>query len=51
LDAAAEPEALAELLMSITLGFVAQRALAGSADVDAHVTAVRALTRQPSAVV
>jgi TetR/AcrR family transcriptional regulator, transcriptional repressor of aconitase len=50
-DAAADPEALAELLTSITLGFVAQRALAGSADVDAHVTALRALTRRSSAVV
>jgi hypothetical protein len=36
-DAAAGPEGVAELLTSITLGFVAQRALAGSADVTAHV--------------
>ena len=40
-----DPEALAELLTSITLGFVAQRALAGSADVTAHVAAVEALMR------
>ena len=44
-DAAANPEAVAELLTSITLGFVAQRALAGSADVAAHVAALEALTR------
>ena len=41
--AAADPAALAELLTSITLGFVAQRALAGSADVAAHVAALEAL--------
>jgi AcrR family transcriptional regulator len=43
LDDAADPEAVAELLTSITLGFVAQRALAGSADVTAHVAALKAL--------
>jgi AcrR family transcriptional regulator len=32
-DPAAHPDAVAELLTSVTLGFVAQRALAGSADV------------------
>jgi len=42
-DAAADPEAMAELLTSITLGFVAQRALAGSADVVSHIAALRAL--------
>jgi AcrR family transcriptional regulator len=42
-DAAADPEGVAELLTSITLGFVAQRALAGSADVAAHVAALEAL--------
>jgi len=47
-DAAADPEAMAELLTSITLGFVAQRALAGSAEVPAHVAALEALTH-PSA--
>ena len=46
-EAAADPEAVAELLTSITLGFVAQRALAGSADVAAHVAALEALTRRP----
>jgi AcrR family transcriptional regulator len=43
-DAAADPEGVAELLTSITLGFVAQRALAGSADVSAHVAALQALS-------
>jgi AcrR family transcriptional regulator len=43
-DDAADPKAVAELLTSITLGFVAQRALAGSADVSAHVAALEALT-------
>jgi TetR/AcrR family transcriptional regulator, transcriptional repressor of aconitase len=45
-DASAEPEGIAELLTSITLGFVAQRALAGSANVTAQVTALEALSRQ-----
>ncbi len=45
-DAMTEPKAMAELLTSLTLGFVAQRALAGSADVTAHVAALQALTRQ-----
>jgi AcrR family transcriptional regulator len=43
-DATADPEGMAQLLTSITLGFVAQRALAGSADVTAHVAALKALT-------
>jgi len=42
-DAMADPEAVAEFLTSVTLGFVAQRALAGSADVKAHVAALVAL--------
>jgi TetR/AcrR family transcriptional regulator, transcriptional repressor of aconitase len=42
-DVTADPEAMAELLTSITLGLVAQRALAGSADVAAHVAALKAL--------
>jgi AcrR family transcriptional regulator len=46
LDASADPAAMAELLTSITLGFVAQRALAGSADVGAHVAALEALTHR-----
>jgi AcrR family transcriptional regulator len=45
-DATADPEGMAELLTSITLGFVAQRALAGSADVKAHVAALEALTHR-----
>ncbi len=45
-DAAADPEGVAELLTSITLGFVAQRALAGSADVAAHVAALEVLTQR-----
>jgi len=44
-DAAADPKAVAELLTSVTLGFVAQRALAGSADVNAHVAALVALMK------
>jgi AcrR family transcriptional regulator len=47
-DATADPEGVAELLTSVTLGFVAQRALAGSADVNAHVAALEALTHVPS---
>lgn len=45
-DAAVDPGAVAELLTSITLGFVAQRALAGGADVGAHVDALEALTHR-----
>jgi len=45
-EASADPSAMAELLTSITLGFVAQRALAGSADVTAHVAALETLTRR-----
>jgi AcrR family transcriptional regulator len=44
-DPAADPEAIAQLLQSIILGFVAQRALAGDADAQAHVAALEALTR------
>jgi hypothetical protein len=40
---------MAELMTSITLGFVAQRALAGSADVTAHVAALEALTQRSTA--
>jgi AcrR family transcriptional regulator len=42
-DSAVDPEAVAELLTSITLGFVAQRALAGTAKVGAHIAALDAL--------
>jgi TetR/AcrR family transcriptional regulator, transcriptional repressor of aconitase len=45
-DVALDPEGMAELLTSITLGFVAQRALAGSADVTAQVAALGALTNE-----
>ncbi|MFZ0767851.1 MAG: TetR/AcrR family transcriptional regulator [Acidimicrobiales bacterium] len=48
-DAEVDPEGVAELLTSITLGFVAQRAMAGSADVRAHVAALEALARSPVA--
>ena len=44
LDSGADPEAIAQLLASIVLGFAAQRALAGDADVRAHVDALEALT-------
>ena len=47
-DPAADPKAVAELLTSIILGFVAQRALAGSADIKAHVTALDSLSHWPS---
>ncbi len=46
LDPAADPKGIAELLTSITLGFVAQQALAGSAGVKRHVSALNALTNQ-----
>jgi TetR/AcrR family transcriptional regulator, transcriptional repressor of aconitase len=45
-----EPDAVAQLLLSISLGFVAQRSLTGDADVRAHVEALAALsTAQPAA--
>jgi hypothetical protein len=48
-DTAGDPEGMAELLTSIALGFVAQRALAGSADVTAHVAALEALSDRSTA--
>jgi len=39
-----EPDAVAQLLLSISLGFVAQRSLTGDADVRAHADALAALT-------
>jgi TetR/AcrR family transcriptional regulator, transcriptional repressor of aconitase len=45
LDAAVDASGMAELLMSITLGFVAQRALAGSVDLHAHTAALALLTQ------
>lgn len=44
-DPTADPDAVAQLLTSVTLGFVAQRALAGAADVKDHVAALAAITR------
>jgi AcrR family transcriptional regulator len=45
-DPGADPDGVAQLLTSISLGFVAQRALAGDADVQAHADALDALTRR-----
>jgi len=42
-DAGADPDAMAQLMQSVILGFVAQRALAGDAGVQAHVGALEAL--------
>jgi len=49
LDPGADPDGVAQLLQSVILGFVAQRALAGDADVQAHVGALDALTSRGSA--
>ena len=38
------PDALAQLILSIWLGFVAQRSLTGDADIHAHASALAALT-------
>jgi len=47
--ASADPDAMAQLILSIWLGFVAQRSLTGDADVQAHAGALAALTTaQPS---
>ena len=46
LDPGADADAVAQLLQSIILGFVAQRALAGDARVHAHASALDALTRR-----
>jgi AcrR family transcriptional regulator len=43
-DRGADAEAMAELLTSVCLGFVAQRVLAGDAAVQSHVAALTALT-------
>ena len=40
----ADPAAIAQLILSIGLGFIAQRTLAGDADPVAHVAALAALT-------
>jgi len=44
ISASVEPEAMAQLILSIGLGFVAQRSLTGDADVQAHADALAALT-------
>ena len=46
--ATAEPDAVAQLILSISVGFVAQRSLTGDADVQAHADALTALTRAPA---
>src|SRR5215470_7679333 len=48
-SAAADPDALAQLILSIWLGFVAQRSLTGDADVQAHTDALAALTTATTA--
>ena len=45
--ASADPGALAQLILSIWLGFVAQRSLTGDADVQAHADAMAALSQLP----
>ena len=44
ISATADPDALAQLILSIWLGFVAQLSLTGDADVQAHTDALAALT-------
>jgi len=44
-DPGVDPAAVAQLIMSMCLGFVAQRSLAGDASVQAHVAALTALTQ------
>jgi len=39
-----QPDAVAQLILSICLGFVAQRSLTGDAEVQAHADALAALT-------
>jgi hypothetical protein len=48
IDLKTDPHAIAQLIVSISFGFIAQRALAGSADPTAHVSALNAIT-QPTA--
>jgi TetR/AcrR family transcriptional regulator, transcriptional repressor of aconitase len=48
LDPQADPHAMAQLILSISLGFIAQRALAGDADPAAHVAALAALAQTPA---
>jgi TetR/AcrR family transcriptional regulator, transcriptional repressor of aconitase len=44
ISAGVEPEAVTQLILTISLGFVAQRALAGDADIRAHADALAALS-------
>jgi AcrR family transcriptional regulator len=44
ITAEVEPDAVAQLIVTIALGFVAQRALTGDADVRAHADALAALS-------
>lgn len=46
--ATAEPDAVAQLILSISLGFVAQRSLTGDAEVQAHADALAALAQAPA---
>jgi TetR/AcrR family transcriptional regulator, transcriptional repressor of aconitase len=43
LDARLDPDDVAELMTSLTLGFVAQQVMTGKADVQAHVRALKML--------
>ena len=45
--ASADPEAVAQLILSICLGFAAQRALTGDAEVKAHAVALAAFADRP----
>jgi len=47
--ASADPDALAQLFLSVVLGFVAQRTLTGEADARAHAAALAALSPAPPA--
>src|SRR5215467_4558273 len=47
--ASADPDAVAQLILSIVLGFVAQRSLTGDADIHAHASALAALTTAQAA--
>jgi hypothetical protein len=47
-DPQADPDAIAQLIMSICLGFIAQRALAGDADPQAQAAPLAALAHAPA---
>jgi AcrR family transcriptional regulator len=44
----ADPTAVAQLMVSITLGFIAQRCVLGNADVRAHITGLTAMAEARS---